>query len=115
MTIEIVPTQPENPNYSQRTRLAGTDYLLAFAYNDRDCRWYLSMALDDGTPLMSGKRIVAGTNLLDGVTHPRAPAGVLVAVDLPAYGDSPGEPRDPSFGDLGRPARHRLIFEADAV
>jgi hypothetical protein len=110
VTTEIVPTQPRNPNYSQRTRLDGRDYLLRFLYNDRDCRWSISIALDDGTPILSGRRIVAGVDLLTGVSDSRKPPGRLVAIDLPAYGDTQQTPRDPSFGDLGRPERVRLAY-----
>ena len=99
------PTQPRNPNYSQRTRLRRAR-LPATLFVQRPRLQMVNLyRTDDGTLILSGRRIVAGVDLLTGVSDSRKPPGRLVASDLPAYGDTLADSRDPSFGDLGRPER----------
>lgn len=92
-----IPVSVDTPLYTQRTTLDGREYILAFDWNGRENRWYLSILDVSGEPLANGIKLVANWPLLRRFTDPRLPTGVLMAID---YSPSSGEP--PAFGDLGR-------------
>lgn len=107
-TSEEIPVQLDNPNYEQRTRLGGKDFLLRFRYQARDCRWYLRIMDADGVSILGDTRIVANIPLLFLVTDTRRPVGEIVCFDMPSIGETEETARDPGLSDLGR--RHKLFY-----
>jgi hypothetical protein len=101
MAIEI-PTRTDAPHYAFRMDLDGTIYRLDFDWNDRDSAWYLGVATVDGTPLVTGRKIIINLPLLSRFKDPRLPPGVLVALD------SASAAQDPDVDELG--TRVRLLY-----
>lgn len=96
MTTSIITTRPDLDNYEQRVDLDGVEYRLGIAWNRRGEHWTMSLSLADGSPVVSGIRIVADTPLLAAVSHPDRPLGELVALD------TSGASLDPGRDDLGQ-------------
>lgn len=107
MAGSVIPLTPD-PLFEQITTLDGTDYLLTFAYNERDGFWYLDVADQDGDPIALALKCVVDWNMLRRCTDPRKPAGILAFDDITSAGIDPG------FDDLG--LRVQLVyFTADEV
>ena len=104
----------EDPYYSQRTQLDGRDYVLTYAYNEREERWYLSIADEDEVPIATGIKLVANWSLL----HPyrydaRTPPGQITCSDIS------GDGTPPKLAELGAGKRCELLYwtraELDAI
>lgn len=90
---------------SQRTRLDGRDYLLRFAYNEREERWYLSLYDEDELPVLQGLKLVANHPLLKAYrSNPDVPPGELVVADLT------GDNSPPTLDELGEGRRCELLY-----
>ena len=102
-TLEISTEANTRGNYSQRTVLDGREYLLTFRWNQREAKWYLSIADSEEAPIVSGVKVVLNFPLITNrVRDIRRPPGEIFAVD------PSGDERDPGFNDLG--ARVRLLY-----
>ena len=105
MAILLIPTTPGQPYYQQKTRLDGRDFLLHFAYNEREARWYLSIHDEEDTPLRKGLKLVANWPLLRHYREdPRMPPGELIIFDLT------GDGSPPTLDDLGEGLRCQLNY-----
>jgi len=103
--IFIIPTSSD-PYYSMRTRLDGKDYILAFAWNEREERWYLTISDSDGNQLLAGLKLVANWPLLARYhADPNVPPGELMVVDQTQDGSPPG------LEELGENARCVLCYQ----
>jgi len=90
MSVFIIPTRTDVEHYEQQVDLDGAFYTLLFAWNHRAEAWFLSLSLSDGTPIMSGMKVVADTPLLHYCGHPSQPPGSIMAVDTSGAGERPG-------------------------
>lgn len=95
----------EDPYYSQRTRLDGRDYVLRFAYNERESRWYLSLLDESESPIILGIKLVANYSLLYPYRYdPRVPPGEINVADLT------GDGSPPTLLELGEGKRCELLY-----
>lgn len=110
---KIIPTR-EDPYYPMRVRLEGRDYILDFDYNQREERWYLSIADEEERPIATGIKLIANWSLL----HPyrydsRCPPGQLTVSDISGNGSPPTQL------ELGEGKRCELLYwtraELDAI
>ena len=85
-----IPTRTDWPHYALDCPLDGTTYHLDFDWNDRDNGWYLSISTPDGTPLVSGRRLVLNFPLFSRYGNPQLSPGVLIAIDTTNTGQEPG-------------------------
>ncbi len=110
MSGVVIPLGTD-PLFDQVTALEGVDYVLRFAFNERDQYWYLDLLDQDGDPIATSLRCVVGWPLLRRSTDGRKPPGIL------AFEDASGLGRDPGFEDLG--TRVQLVYftkaEVDAA
>lgn len=106
MATKQVPTSQTLPRYSQKTALEGRTYNMDFHWNTRDNAWYLSLAEEDGTPVVSGVKLVANWPLTRRVTLETNVPGMLIAFDTTGLGE------DPSFEELG--TRVQLLYKEEA-
>ncbi len=105
MTTQLVPTSPGVAYYTQRSRLDGRDYLLRFAWNQREERWYLSLFDDEESPLVQSIKLVCNWPILRHYrSDPRVPPGELMAMDLTGNNTPPG------FEELGEGLRVELLY-----
>lgn len=102
MSSEIIPIDYELAYQDMVVTLADVDYRLTLAYNTRDARWYLDVALSDGTDLVNGVPLVTDTPLLLRHSNEDLPAGILMLVDVT------GEGAEGAKADLGN--TRKLIF-----
>jgi hypothetical protein len=77
---------PPVPSLSFTLTLDSSVYVMDLRWSERS-GWYLGIADIAGVPIQSPVPLVLNTNLLDGVTDPRKPPGILLAV---GQGDDPG-------------------------
>lgn len=103
---EVINTSTELSSYTQRTILDGREYLLTFQWNQREEKWYLSIADQDGDPLGQGIKVVANFPLNRALTDIRSPPGILYAMDRTGQGC------DPLLRELGD--RVLLIYITEA-
>lgn len=110
LTIPL-PTEDES-SFTQRTRLEGVDYFIRYAHNSRSDSWTLDLSAIGGNnqepvPIISGRKIFIGGNLLDGASHELTPPGVLLALS------SDGSRLAPSFAELGPRVRLYYLDEGE--
>jgi hypothetical protein len=105
--VLAIPTSEGLAFFSQRVTLDGRNYTLHLKWNQREGRWYLSLADDDNVMLAASIKLVSNWALLRYYKHdPRIPPGELVAVDLTPDGAPPG------FDELGIGKRVELTYYA---
>jgi hypothetical protein len=106
MAIVQIPTWPD-PYYLQKVRLDGRDFVLHFAFNQREDRWSLDIHDDEDEPIVQGLKLLANWPLL---RHYRwnesLPPGELIVMDLTGDGAPPG------LDELGDGKRCQLIYQA---
>jgi hypothetical protein len=97
LTIPL-PTEVAGSN-TQRTRIDGIDYTLRYAHNSRSDSWTLDISAIGGdqqdVPIITGRKIFIGDNLLSYASHELKPPGTLLALSLD------GTRRAPGLNDLG--------------
>lgn len=104
--ILTVPTTPGEPYYIQRTKLDGRDYVLHFAYNQREERWHLSIHDEEDLPILQGLKLLANWPLLRAHRYdPRVPPGELMV------SDQTGDGSPPTLDELGAGRRCELIYQ----
>lgn len=100
----LIPTR-DDPYYQQRTRLEGRDYVLSFAFNEREQRWYLTLADEAESPIATGIKLVANWPLLRPYRYdPRTPLGELTVSDIS------GDSSPPTLLELGEGKRCELLY-----
>jgi hypothetical protein len=100
----LIQTSPD-PYYSERVRLDGRDYILRFAWNQREERWRLSILADNEEPIIHGLKLLTGWPLLRYYRFDRRlPPGELYVVD------STGNRAPPGLEDLGEGRRCQLVY-----
>jgi hypothetical protein len=92
------------PFVDQITNLDGTDFRLAFRYNQREARYYVTIGHPDGTDYTTGAALVCSWPLFANTKDPRMPPGRLLV--LPQGGDSTA----PGLGELGPGKRCELFY-----
>jgi len=105
MAILTIPTSTE-PFQRMTVRLDGRDYVLELRYNQREERWYLSIADDEGAPILSGLKLQANWPLLWRHRYnTQVPPGEILAAVTTATDRSP-----PTLNDLGEGKRCELTY-----
>jgi hypothetical protein len=105
-----IPIDPTLPFITQTTALDGVSYQLTFRYNQRQLRYFMDIALADGTLLAAGAALVVGWPLFRNVIDPRMPQGAFIVVAQGADVTTP-----PAFGELGIGLRCELIYTSRAT
>ena len=109
LTPLLIPTSPDEAFYVQRTQLDGVVYQLTFRYNQRENTYRLDAALDAGTPVASGLKVVCNIPLFYRfMWNSSTPKGALIAVS------SSPDTTPPGMGDLGPGRRVQLWYTAAA-
>ena len=108
MSIVEIQVHAELPNHSLVVSLDDTDYRMTLWWNTRDARWFLSVALADGTALVSGVAVVVDYQLLQRFASVDLPPGMLLAVDTTGNGVEISQQ-----SDLGDRVRLTYIPQAD--
>lgn len=100
-----------DPFQKQNVNLDGVEFILSLAYNQREERWYLSIADDEGALLIGGLKLQANWPLLWRHRYnTKLPLGEIMACDT----TPDGEP--PTLLELGEGKRCVLTyFEAATV
>lgn len=105
-TVVVIASVPAGlSDWIQRTQLDGVDYVFRFLWQQRDTHWWLFLSDQDGSPIASGMKLVAGRDLLATCVDPRRPPGRLAIVDTDTAGGA-----DPAFTDLGE--RFLLLYDS---
>jgi hypothetical protein len=72
----------------------GVEYLLDFAWNTRDSRWYVSIKDADGVSLVESCAVVVDYPLFRKYASARLPPGYLMAIDTSGAGEDMTEMED---------------------
>jgi hypothetical protein len=102
MSIYYLPARTDVPHYDFDVDLEGAIYALELYWNSRAGAWFLSVSDVNGTPIVSGRKVVLGAPLLGRGVLPAGPPGILVAYD------SSGQDQEAGQNDLG--ARVQLVY-----
>lgn len=104
--MQVIATFPDDSNYVMRTTLDGVAYQLTFRYSERETCYYVDLALDDGTPLVGGFKVVCNISLWRNQRYnPQVPQGSMVALNVTNSSDDP-----PDIGELGIGRRVQLTY-----
>lgn len=86
----VIDIEPVSAFFTQKTTLDGKDYVLSFAWNQRESRWYLTIYDHEDNVLQGAVKVIADFPLTRRIaSSDTAPPGVLMAVDLTDAGDPP--------------------------
>ncbi len=82
----VIPVTNEEAFFQQTTLLDGADFILRFRFNQRLCRWFMSVYDNEDSPVFVGIRLSTAHPLGRSVVNvdPRFPKGRLVVIDLEA-------------------------------
>jgi hypothetical protein len=64
--------------YDELVQLESLEYLLEFAWSDRESSWYLNIYDQDGNQLATGIKLLLNVDLLRRFNDPRLPPGKLI-------------------------------------
>ena len=105
-----IPTFPDIPNYVISANLDGTLYQLQFRLSEREACWYLDLSLNDGTPLVGGKKVVCNVSLFRRHRYnPLLPQGHIAVYPSAGQSDEP-----PNLGELGTGRRCSMFYLSQA-
>ena len=108
-----IPMPPEGEaEFTQRTRMEGVDYSIHYLHNSRTDSWTLDLSAIGGNdqeqvPIITGKKLFIGDNLLKYASHELRPRGVLIALS------SDGTRLAPTFAELGPRVRIYYFDEGE--
>lgn len=108
MAVLRLPLRSDQPHFDFTVSLDGTAYKFLFRWNTRGSVWYMSVSLDDDTPLFMGVAVVVNWPLGYRCRHPQKPKGLLMAFD------DANTKKDPGLNDLGARV-NVLYFDASEV
>jgi len=95
--------EPELSSQEWLQKLEETVLRFVLTWNRRGSSYSLDVYTQDRTPIVTGLRVVMGTDILGGIQDDRLPPGALFAIDT----ETEGVP--PKLGELG--ARVKLIYQ----
>ena len=94
----LIPINSNNPKWSERLTIDGSDYIFHFRWNNRMSRWILSIGDQSDNPLIIGIVCCVRMDLLAQFRYMDVPQGVLMFFN-------PNTPdTDPSYEDFGNGA-----------
>jgi hypothetical protein len=79
--ILVIPIDGTAVDQQFTLELQRVVYAFRFVFNSRDERWYMSMFLEDGTPLIEGTPLTTGMDLLGRFRTEQWPPGSFVVLD----------------------------------
>ncbi len=82
MALIKIPVDSLRANYSMKLDLDGVTYTLSFRYNFRFAVWYMDLADEQGTTILSDIALLLGTILLDRFANDNIPQGELFMLNL---------------------------------
>ena len=102
MSIYYLPARNDLTHYDFETDLEGAIYTLELYWNTRAGAWFLSISDASGNAIVSGRKVVLGSDLLGRAGRPAGPPGLLIAFDTSGANEEAGQ------ADLG--ARVQLVY-----
>ena len=96
-----IPVIKDSSHFFQTMDFDGVSYQLHFDWNDRDNRWYFSLADSNGVFLSAGNKILIESPIAFRVAG--GPNGFFIA------GDSTPEGSPPGYADLGNRVKFAYI------
>ena len=91
MTTRRIEVETNRPRFTERVSLDGVTYRLTFRWNDRAPAWLVDIASEDGTMVVSGRRLAVNNLLTRQFRHlPALPPGHMMAFDTTLRASDPG-------------------------
>jgi hypothetical protein len=101
----IVLQNTDDPFQTFVSNFDGIKYTITLSYNQREERWYLSIADDEGVPILSGLKLQANWPLLWRHRYnTRVPPGEIIAINTTS------DRSPPTLNDLGEGKRCELTY-----
>lgn len=95
MALQKIPLRSDVPAYSFRLDLQGRAYNFYIRYNERMNLWTMNLSDEDNQPIIVGKLIFTGLDILYGMTDLRLPPGPIIPFE------ETGKVVDAGADDLG--------------
>jgi len=76
-------------SFKELITLEDTVYQITLTWNGRDEAWALSIAEQDGTPILTSIKVIPGYELIKRFKDTRLPQGALFAADMTDTGNYP--------------------------
>lgn len=102
MAYTIIPVPPSTPEVYFTCQINGSPFYFHVLWNDRDSSFYMDVMQTDGTPIISGVRMVLHAFLGRTANQPPVVAGVFMCID------TSGQYREAGIDDLG--SRVQLVW-----
>lgn len=94
----------DTPLFTIKVMLTGVDYILRFDYQERQDRWYFGLYTAENEPILVGRKVVCGWDVLRTCALSTRPPGQLFFL-------SSDDQRPPGLTALGRTA---ILIYVDA-
>lgn len=108
MAVFELPLRSDLERFEFVLTLDAVAYKFLFSWNSRESGWFMSLFLEDDTPVWSGVRVVVNWPLQQRSRVSNRPPGLFMAVDAQET------KTDPGLTDLGKRVR-LLYFDAESV
>jgi len=90
MAIFAIPIVPTESNLEQQVVLDGVTYTMRVLWNGRSRRYYMSLEEADGTPIITGRKIVADAPWAYHDAIETRPPGTIWVITTDPQGVDPG-------------------------
>jgi hypothetical protein len=80
--MQVINWPTENSFFSQIILLGDKPYTMEGSWNVRDQTWVVSIITNENEPLITNKRVIINTDILDGIHTDDKPQGYLVVTPI---------------------------------
>jgi hypothetical protein len=108
MAAEEIEVPAGVPSWQQRIELDGVLFYLACTLNERTDRWHYSLSDSNNVPIIEGRRMLVGRDLLRGIASTARPKGMLIVTDFTGT-----DSVQPTFANFGNTLFLVYVPEAD--
>lgn len=81
MSFLEIPTNSDNPTWSEIIKLDDISYIFSFTWNNRDSSWTLDIQSTDGSDIIMGIKLVSNYELLGTYAQTGQPQGTMFLFD----------------------------------
>lgn len=99
-----IPVNPDFADQEMIVRLSLRTFRIRLRFSVREAAWYMDLSTEEGTVIITGRKLVSDWSLLRNLVGTDRPSGDLVTTDTAGTGATAG--RD----ELGPDRRVRLIY-----
>ncbi len=80
--MQVINWAPEESFFTQNVLMGDRPFVMSASWNTRDETWAISISTNEGEPLVTNRRLIINTDVLDGVHSENKPQGYLMVTPV---------------------------------